>query len=112
MWRSVGSVDEENISATKPMKGVVLMFVMGCARAPKPKDTVFRSRKHECEAETCGHITPPELAANCVNECISKECYDEVYAVEPLEDGEIDYARSRTFQSCFRRRLQAGYRDG
>ncbi len=39
---------------------------------------------------------------NCVNECTSKKCYDEIYAPSPLEDGEIDHKRLKDFLSCVR----------
>jgi hypothetical protein len=54
-----------------------------------------------------GHLVPEE-AYNCVNECTSKRCYDELYGQEkggPLEDGEVDYERARLFTECVRKVL-------
>lgn len=38
-----------------------------------------------------------------MNRCVCEECYQEVYGDDPLEDGEIDPERSRTFTACTRR---------
>ena len=43
---------------------------------------------------------------NCVYQCISELCYDEVYSTMPLEDGEIDTYRYRLFTTCVRKELQ------
>ena len=44
---------------------------------------------------------------NCVNACVSQSCYDEIYAVEPLEDGEIDTFRAAKYVKCTHSELQA-----
>lgn len=64
-------------------------------------DRVWKSKKSSCEKDECSKLVPEE-AYNCVNKCISQDCFDEVYADNLLEDGEIDSARSRTFTSCVR----------
>ena len=43
---------------------------------------------------------------NCVLKCVSARCYDNVYGGDPLEEGEIDVARGRTFRSCARTELR------
>jgi hypothetical protein len=40
---------------------------------------------------------------NCVYNCLSSECYNTIYGDNPLEDGEIDVVRYRTFQNCVRK---------
>ena len=35
-------------------------------------------------------------------QCLSPECYEAVYAKEPLEDGEIDKKREQEFTKCLR----------
>lgn len=67
------------------------------------RDRVWKARKTDCEdrEDLCGQLIPEE-AYNCVNECISKNCYDKVYALNPLEDGEIDFDRNIEFISCLR----------
>jgi hypothetical protein len=65
-------------------------------------DRQWKSRKANCEKEQCSALIPEE-AYNCVNECVSKLCYDEIYASNPLEDGEVDNARSRSFTNCLRK---------
>jgi hypothetical protein len=70
------------------------------------RDRAFRARKRECETQACAGL-PPGTGANCVHACISQTCFDEVYAEEPLEDGEVDSKRARAFQSCARKALAA-----
>ena len=42
------------------------------------------------------------MRENCVLECVSPECYAEVYAQDPLEEGELDTTRGRLFRVCVR----------
>ncbi len=64
-------------------------------------DRLWKNRKESCEREDCVHLIPEE-AYNCVNNCTSRPCFEEVYAQNPLEDGEIDLDRNRQFTSCLR----------
>ena len=61
----------------------------------------MHSLKNLCEQETCQHLVHEE-SMNCVYQCVSEECYDQVYAMAPLEPGEIDFERARSFEMCFR----------
>ena len=66
------------------------------------KDRAYRAAKRECEHGVCANYAP-ETGYNCVHECVSAPCYADVYAAEPLEDGEIDAKRARSFLSCVRK---------
>ena len=68
-------------------------------------DRVWKATKAKCEKQECGMMVPEE-AYNCVNRCVSPSCYAEVYADNPLEDGEIDQTRSRLFVSCVRQEVR------
>ena len=70
------------------------------------RDRAFRARRRECETQTCAGMQPG-TNMNCVNQYISPSCFDEIYAEEPLEDGEVDSKRSRLFQNCARKSLVA-----
>ena len=70
------------------------------------RDRAFRARRRECETQKCSGMQPG-TNMNCVNQCISPSCFDEIYAEEPLEDGEVDSKRSRLFQNCARKSLVA-----
>jgi len=91
--------------------GIAVMFVImlqqqahgapnhGAARL----DRVWKNKRQECErGELCGGMLIDE-AQNCINACISASCFKEVYGEMPLEDGEIDNARSRQFTNCLRK---------
>jgi hypothetical protein len=65
----------------------------------------IKSKKDACERSVCTKFIRDE-GMNCVNECMSKMCYDEVYAKEPLEDGEIDTFRNRLFTQCMHKEIK------
>ena len=87
-----------------PMK--LLTIVALTTAKNQNRDRAFRARRRECETQTCAGMQPG-TNMNCVNECISQSCFDEIYAEEPLEDGEVDSKRSRLFQNCARKSLVA-----
>mmetsp|Transcript_8047 Transcript_8047/g.11630 ORF Transcript_8047/g.11630 Transcript_8047/m.11630 type:complete len:151 (+) Transcript_8047:124-576(+) len=63
-------------------------------------DRHFTLNKVQCERENCGELLPEENS-NCVLECLSLKCYQEIYGeLEALEDGEIDVQRWRQFETC------------
>lgn len=82
----------------------IVMCNISCALARKAQskqDKAWKLLKATCESQTCGHLNPAE-AYNCINNCTSVACFNKVYSAEPLEDGEIDYKRSRQFITCLR----------
>ena len=88
------------------------LSVLAHPKMPAPKkgeanriDRVWKGNKMTCERTTCGKIIPEE-AYNCVNKCVSSDCYNEIYADNPLEDGEIDNTRSRAFTACVRNQIR------
>jgi hypothetical protein len=68
-------------------------------------DSVWKHKKISCERMNCTHLNIDENM-NCVNECTSKKCYEKIYSILPLEDGEIDNKRSRDFNRCLREEVQ------
>ena len=70
------------------------------------KDRAYRAAKRECENGVCSNYAP-DTGYNCVHECVSAPCYADVYAAEPLEDGEVDAKRSRLFLACVRKEQAA-----
>ena len=87
-----------------PMK--LLTIVALTTAKNQNRDRAFRARRRECETQTCSGMQPG-TNMNCVNQCISQSCFAEIYAEEPLEDGEVDSKRSRLFQNCARKSLVA-----
>ena len=67
-------------------------------------DRVWRKSRRQCIANDCSHIHTDEND-NCVNACTSDACFEEVYGSEPLEPGEVDFARWRTFTRCARKEV-------
>lgn len=66
----------------------------------------WRAVKSKCERSLeCQGVLPDE-ALNCVNNCTSPVCFQEVYGSNPLEDGEIDTQRAHEFAACNRREMR------
>eukprot|EP00308_Calcidiscus_leptoporus_P003697 CAMPEP_0119388432 /NCGR_PEP_ID=MMETSP1334-20130426/104927_1 /TAXON_ID=127549 /ORGANISM="Calcidiscus leptoporus, Strain RCC1130" /LENGTH=109 /DNA_ID=CAMNT_0007410419 /DNA_START=29 /DNA_END=358 /DNA_ORIENTATION=+ len=55
--------------------------------------------KKECERTTCRGVHEDDQE-NCVLKCQSPECYEQIYAGNELEPGEVDRDRSRKFNTC------------
>lgn len=58
----------------------------------------------ECESKECQGVFGLELT-KCTRQCISQVCYDELYAWDELEEGEID-VRLTSFKGCVVKELQ------
>lgn len=89
------------------MKNIVLLLLLSSAlpgvakKRPKSgssQTTHVAARKRECE-EQCAAVHEDDRL-NCVLRCQSEACYEQVYASNELEPGEIDLGRQRQFQSC------------
>ncbi|KAF0695990.1 Aste57867_13203 [Aphanomyces stellatus] len=65
-------------------------------------DRMWRMQKKSCEENECRHLDSM-TNMNCLHECISGECYGEVYASLPLEDGEVDDYRYNKYLQCIRK---------
>ena len=61
----------------------------------------YSQKKKECDG-VCNYLHS-EINLNCVNKCVSTECYLEIYQSSPLELGEVDNTRSRNFMDCVRK---------
>lgn len=59
----------------------------------------FYKSRSTCQNENCSAVLP-ERSMNCVNTCLSPNCYTSIYSDEPLEDGEIDMHRAKLFEDC------------
>lgn len=66
---------------------------------------LMRSKVSECTELECGGDSGQK---NCINRCVSEECYNEIYLDEPLEEGEIDTRREKLFTKCFYARRRSG----
>ncbi|KAJ7384072.1 hypothetical protein OS493_024086 [Desmophyllum pertusum] len=58
----------------------------------------------ECGTKKCQGFVGLELT-KCTRQCISQACYDELYAWDELEEGEID-VRLTSFKGCVVKQLQ------
>ena len=58
--------------------------------------------KKQCGEVECADVHSDGLD-NCILKCTSPACYEEIYAADELEPGEIDNKRSRDFNACLQR---------
>ncbi|KAJ1482131.1 hypothetical protein T484DRAFT_1952656 [Baffinella frigidus] len=88
-----------------------LMFVSPASAGMKHKkgssrrqtaDNEMRLKRMDCERTVCAGLRD-EMRTNCLYQCISQDCFNEVYAHDHVEEGEVDTERSRSFGVCFRR---------
>mmetsp|Transcript_14110 Transcript_14110/g.18818 ORF Transcript_14110/g.18818 Transcript_14110/m.18818 type:complete len:131 (-) Transcript_14110:309-701(-) len=67
----------------------------------------YMSIVHDCEVDfdKCGNLILEE-SMSCVSKCASPSCFEEIYASNPLEDGEVDDYRNRLFEKCAKREMR------
>ena len=65
-----------------------------------------RHRRLACQNEGVCALLVPEESLNCVNRCLSPDCYAKLWAHDPLEDGEIDVVRGQQFDDCLQEELR------
>ncbi|KAK8798786.1 hypothetical protein WA158_007870 [Blastocystis sp. Blastoise] len=81
---------------------ITLSIPTSYALSKKAPDAVLQeinSIEQTCLSEKCVHLNEFENG-NCVMDCISHYCWNLVYSRDPLEDGEIDELRLKTFKDC------------
>jgi Domain of unknown function (DUF4787) len=77
-------------------------------RRRKRSTLKLRKLRWDCQNSNdydCALLIPQE-SLNCVNECMSPACYTQVYAHEPLEDGQVDIPRAKEFEACVQEELR------
>jgi len=68
-------------------------------RKKQKNERKIRYLRQDCERqEECLGAAGLEQT-NCIRKCMSKECFEELYGSDPLEEGEID-VRFSSFKGC------------
>lgn len=85
---------------------MLLMYIVGTqAKGSNQVERKISQSRNQCELKKCGHLFSME-SMNCVNECMSATCYEQVYGDgKELEDGEINSQSDRQFRTCMRKEL-------
>jgi len=93
--------------AAATMASLLLLCASEPARAKRRNRGVKNTAavKRECERTTCASADE-DSRDNCVLKCQSQSCYDEIYASNELEPGEIDRERSRKFSTCLQKEFK------
>ncbi|XP_022317730.2 uncharacterized protein LOC111120957 [Crassostrea virginica] len=87
---------------------VVVMDMVESRKMYEYKQYTYRKKRDDRKYKNAKALcdTRPECLAKygaeqsaCVRKCISEFCYNELYAEDPLEDGEID-VRLNSFKGC------------
>lgn len=84
---------------------LISLPLSSAAMSPYEKNQLWlqiRRARHSCQPvlQTCSAEQRGEDPQNCLNQCISSTCFDQVYRSEPLELGEVDYHRAKLFTNC------------
>ena len=69
----------------------------------------MKAKRAECEVEVAKDETCSRSQIdmeNCILRCVSNTCYGNIYGDDPLEEGEVDVVRGRTFRSCARNEVR------
>ncbi|XP_013413730.2 uncharacterized protein LOC106176061 [Lingula anatina] len=71
----------------------------------KRGDRKLKQELNRCEKEAdCGGFTGPQYLM-CIRKCVSSECFEELYAHDELEEGEID-VRYNSFKGCVIKKMK------
>ena len=92
---------------------LLVMLLLGVSTAKRRKSaskSVPTAHRRQCETVQCVDVVD-DYKENCVLNCTSPECYEEVYAAEELEPGEIDTKRQRAFNACIQRIARQAQQD-
>ncbi|XP_014673923.1 PREDICTED: uncharacterized protein LOC106814146 [Priapulus caudatus] len=69
-------------------------------RKKKPQEQSFKKYSRACDQrEKCRQLVGA-ARTTCGRQCLSEYCFNELYGIDELEDGEID-VRLHSFKGCF-----------
>jgi hypothetical protein len=66
---------------------------------PRDRHLVYSTHQTACQGICKGGDSVDERM-NCLNKCVSPDCFYKIYGKLPLEDGELDEIRKSRFLSC------------
>ena len=86
----------------------LLLMLLLLISPPSVKGKRRQAQKQKMATKKqCGEVECAEVHSdgrdNCILKCTSPACYEEIYAADELEPGEIDNKRSRDFNGCLQR---------
>lgn len=70
----------------------------------------YKTRRQQCLRQQCRHFYNND-DENCIQECVSENCYAQIYKQDPLEIGEVDKAREDRFITCVNGEAEAKRRE-
>ena len=69
----------------------IFFFILNNAKKRRSAfDRAYSKKSNFCDENICSHLKYYE-SENCVYQCISVNCFEELYKLETIEDGEKDY---------------------
>lgn len=86
----------------------LLLILLLLISPPSVKGKRRQAQKQKMATKKqCGEVECADVHSdgrdNCILKCTSPACYEEIYAADELEPGEIDNKRSRDFNGCLQR---------
>jgi len=85
-------VDQQN-------KPIQLQFPVYVYKRKSQFERDLSRMQSACATSNCSQVSNPLKRLACVMRCSSPKCYDEIYASNPLEEGEVDQ-RLNSYKGC------------
>jgi hypothetical protein len=115
-WHSRGRWSSRRAASV----ATLLLFTVALLSAPSPANATtkpaervafsreLRRRQAQClRHDDCRDASHDEgYSEDCELRCISPACHNQVYADDPLEEGEIDLGRTLRFKACIAREMK------
>eukprot|EP00747_Dinoflagellata_sp_TGD_P166031 gnl/TRDRNA2_/TRDRNA2_188205_c0_seq1.p2 gnl/TRDRNA2_/TRDRNA2_188205_c0~~gnl/TRDRNA2_/TRDRNA2_188205_c0_seq1.p2 ORF type:complete len:118 (+),score=18.21 gnl/TRDRNA2_/TRDRNA2_188205_c0_seq1:31-384(+) len=83
----------------------IMLLAFASLASAKPKkyggggSKSYWKKENECQRTTCKGIHTDEND-DCIAKCVSETCWQEVYADDPMEPGQVDRPRQQKFNQC------------
>ncbi|EDW13887.1 uncharacterized protein LOC6572286 [Drosophila mojavensis] len=88
-----------------PSKAATFHFPEYAYKETSKNEIIYHDFELACSQNSlCGNNPSMVSKLNCLRKCISHSCYQDIYAFDELEDGEID-VRMNSFKGCVIQRM-------
>ncbi|XP_023169682.1 uncharacterized protein LOC111598598 [Drosophila hydei] len=89
-----------------PSKAATFHFPEYAYKETSKNEIIYHDFELACgQNSLCVNANPAMVSKlNCLRQCISHSCYQDIYAFDELEDGEID-VRMNSFKGCVIQRM-------
>ncbi|EDV42793.2 uncharacterized protein Dana_GF16851 [Drosophila ananassae] len=105
-YLAFGYKDIHGLNGKMFPKAATFNFPEYAYKETSKNEITYHEMEVECDHHVqCANINPVGVAKiNCIRRCISPSCYQDIYAFNELEEGEID-VRLNSFKGCVIQRM-------